>query len=58
MCRTHHWVVATPNGRRTSRGTCKNCGMTKRFPNAFYDIIRESATGDIASKPAAHLLRR
>ena len=29
----HRWVIATPNGK-TSRGSCKRCGATKRFPNA------------------------
>ena len=29
----HRWVIATPQGA-TSRGYCRRCGATKRFPNA------------------------
>jgi hypothetical protein len=39
-CR-HHWVIETPHGV-TSRGMCKRCGTTRRFPNAAEDAIWES----------------
>lgn len=34
----HRWVIETPHGA-TSRGTCKRCGATKRFPNAAQDAM-------------------
>ncbi len=34
----HRWVIDTPHGA-TSRGLCKRCGTTKRFPNAPEDIL-------------------
>ncbi len=40
LCR-HHWVIETPHGA-TSRGLCKRCGTTKRFPNAAEDALLES----------------
>ncbi|MDZ4278151.1 MAG: hypothetical protein U1B78_03330 [Dehalococcoidia bacterium] len=39
-CR-HHWIIETPHGV-TSRGLCKLCGATKRFPNAAADAASES----------------
>lgn len=38
----HRWVIETPHGA-TSRGHCKRCGMTKRFPNASEDAIAKTA---------------
>ena len=38
----HRWVIETPHGA-TSRGSCKRCGMTKRFPNASDDAIARTA---------------
>ena len=29
----HRWIIETPHGA-TSRGLCRRCGATKRFPNA------------------------
>ena len=37
----HHWIVETPHGA-TSRGTCKRCGASRRFPNAAADLLAES----------------
>lgn len=37
----HHWIVETPHGA-TSRGLCKRCGASKRFPNAAADLLAES----------------
>ena len=37
----HHWMVETPHGV-TSRGLCKRCGASKRFPNAAADLLAES----------------
>ena len=34
----HRWVIETPHGA-TSRGLCRSCGSTKRFPNAPEDIL-------------------
>ena len=34
----HHWLIETPHGA-TSRGVCKRCGASKRFPNAAEDIL-------------------
>lgn len=42
-CR-HHWLIETPHGV-TSRGSCKRCGTTRRFPNAAEDARWESARG-------------
>ncbi len=42
-CR-HHWIIETPHGV-TSRGFCKRCGVSKRFPNAAEDARWESARG-------------
>ena len=42
-CR-HHWIIETPHGV-TSRGHCKRCGATKRFPNAAEDARWEPAAG-------------
>ena len=39
----HRWVIETPHGA-TSRGLCKRCGATKRFPNAA-QAIWESGGG-------------
>lgn len=36
----HRWVIETPHGA-TSRGLCKRCGATKRFPNAAEDAMWE-----------------
>jgi hypothetical protein len=40
----HRWVIETPHGA-TSRGLCKRCGATKRFPNAAQDAMWESGGG-------------
>ena len=37
----HRWMIETPHGA-TSRGLCKRCGVTKRFPNAADDAIARS----------------
>lgn len=37
----HRWIIETPHGK-TSRGLCKRCGVTKRFPNAADDAIARS----------------
>jgi hypothetical protein len=29
---THHWIIATPNGK-VSTGVCKHCGETREFSN-------------------------
>ena len=42
-CR-HHWIIETPHGA-TSRGLCKRCGASKRFPNAAEDARWEPAAG-------------
>jgi hypothetical protein len=34
----HRWVIETPHGK-TSRGLCRRCGATKRFPNAAADAL-------------------
>ena len=34
----HRWMIETPHGA-TSRGLCKSCGRTKRFPNAADDAM-------------------
>ena len=39
-CR-HHWIIETPHGV-TSRGVCKRCGGTRRFPNAADDALGQS----------------
>lgn len=36
-CR-HHWLIETPHGV-TSRGVCKRCGATRRYPNAAEDAL-------------------
>ena len=41
-CR-HHWVIETPHGA-TSRGHCKLCGISKRFPNAPEHATWESGS--------------
>ena len=38
----HRWVIETPHGA-TSRGLCRRCGATKRFPNAADDALRAQA---------------
>lgn len=42
----HHWIIETPHGV-TSRGTCKRCSVTKRFPNAAEDALWESGTSTL-----------
>jgi hypothetical protein len=37
----HRWIIETPNGA-TSRGLCRRCGATKRFPNAADDRLWDS----------------
>ena len=39
-CR-HHWIIESPHGA-TSRGVCKRCGVTRRFPNAAEDARWQS----------------
>lgn len=59
----HRWVIETPHGA-TSRGTCKRCGVTKRFPNAAEDALWESGGSGLgrwsggrgAAKPAELVL--
>ncbi len=41
-CR-HHWIIETPNGA-TSRGMCKRCGKTRRFPNAPDEMLWDSTS--------------
>ena len=36
----HRWVIETPNGAM-SRGTCRNCGAEKEFPNSAEDGLWE-----------------
>ena len=53
-CR-HHWIIETPHGA-TSRGHCKRCGTTRRFPNAATDNIWDvmgSGMGRWASRRGA-----
>ncbi len=38
----HRWMIETPHGA-TSRGLCKRCGSTKRFPNASDAAIARTA---------------
>ncbi|MEX0786889.1 MAG: hypothetical protein WD939_09645 [Dehalococcoidia bacterium] len=40
----HRWVIETPHGA-TSRGLCKRCGATKRFPNAAEDAMNNPTGG-------------
>jgi hypothetical protein len=42
----HRWVIETPHGA-TSRGLCRRCGATKRFPNAAEDALWESGSGGL-----------
>ncbi len=37
----HRWIIETPHGA-TSRGVCKRCGTSKRFPNAAEDALWEA----------------
>ncbi len=41
----HRWVIETPHGA-TSRGYCKRCGTSKRFPNAPEQPMWEFARGN------------
>jgi len=45
VCR-HHWIIDTPHGA-TSRGSCKRCGMSKRFPNAAEESIWGSTSSTL-----------
>ena len=36
----HRWRIESPNGE-FSRGTCKNCGAEKQFPNSAEDYLWE-----------------
>lgn len=52
-CR-HHWIIESPHGA-TSRGVCKRCGASRRFPNAAQDALWEStrsALGRFANRGA------
>ena len=42
----HRWVIETPHGK-TSRGLCRRCGATKRFPNAAEDALWEGGRGGL-----------
>jgi hypothetical protein len=44
-CR-HRWIIETPHGA-TSRGFCKRCGATRRFPNAAEDALWESGNASL-----------
>ena len=37
----HRWIIETPHCA-TSRGLCRRCGATKRFPNAAADAMWQS----------------
>ncbi len=41
----HRWVIETPHGA-TSRGHCRRCGATKRFPNAPEQPIWQFASSN------------
>jgi hypothetical protein len=41
----HRWVIETPHGA-TSRGYCRRCGATKRFPNAPEQPIWQFASNN------------
>jgi len=50
----HRWVIETPHGA-TSHGYCKRCGVSKRFPNAAEDALRDTGGGGLgrwARRPA------
>jgi hypothetical protein len=53
----HHWIVATPNGTRTSPGICRRCGLKRHFPNAFDDITQDDAPPGIAARPASRIIK-
>jgi hypothetical protein len=63
-CR-HHWIIETPHGV-TSRGHCKRCGASKRFPNAAEDALWEGASAGLGrwsarrgvSRPAEISIKR
>jgi hypothetical protein len=38
IAHAHHWVIASPEGEY-SKGTCKVCGKTKKFPNSAEDNL-------------------
>lgn len=40
----HHWIIDPPNGP-TSSGSCKLCGLKRRFPNSSEDSIWDGADG-------------
>jgi hypothetical protein len=35
----HHWKIAAQNGP-SSEGTCKSCGATRDFTNAYFKTYR------------------
>ena len=35
----HHWMIAAQNGP-SSAGTCKSCGATRDFTNAYFKTYR------------------
>lgn len=55
-CR-HHWIIETPDGA-TSRGFCKRCGTTKRFPNAAEDALWEPRGGSMGRWSARRRITR
>ena len=40
----HHWIIEPPNGP-SSPGSCKLCGLKRRFPNSSEDSIWDGAEG-------------
>ncbi len=42
----HRWIIETPHGV-TSRGVCKQCGTSKRFPNAAEDAIWQGGRANL-----------
>lgn len=45
----HHWVLMAPSGKSTA-GTCKLCGESKEFQDAYHAPSR--STPQPAKKPA------
>lgn len=39
----HDYIVETPHGR-TSKGVCRKCGTTRRFPTCVQDILLPGKT--------------
>ncbi|MGE0543567.1 MAG: hypothetical protein AB7R89_25675, partial [Dehalococcoidia bacterium] len=49
----HHWLVASPDGRPTVAGRCRNCGVVREFPSTSDESAWNKAPANIQAAVTA-----